>query len=559
MNAICDRPHYVNVLSTLVLFVVFLAIVAVTSASAAEPVYTLENCFGASASTDCAAGTQLGSAVAATPSPDGSFVYGVAGAGGLTLYTRSAAQGTLTRVPGAAGCYNASGAGGCTTEEAIIAPFDLVFDPTDPTGAYAYVVGNTGTLDILARSPSTGAFTAQANCISDTLGSCTQPSATTEVLTGSRAAVFSADGKNLYVASSGRNSGADDGVTRYSVGPSHIPVFQGCTTESGAGTCNQVAGLSGGTDQLAIPPTGNFLYSTGVTDNSIAVFSRNTTSGVLTATTCYSPTDSTDCIATSSDVLHPYALLIPPDDQTKLYVGTASGVSVFQRNTTTGALAHLQCLNATGAGGCVQAPGLGIAVTNQLALSSDGTDLALTEAGPNGGVVFLKRDKATGLLSELPSGAGCITADGTGGTCRTLTALGGISIVHAAPNASQFYLGATANGTIAGFRAALASEPAPAPGPLGVTASKARPDTRLTRFKIDRRKSKATFAFKAVGPALSFQCELKRGHKKARFHKCTSPKTYKDLKAGKYVFEVRAVGSGGPDPTPVKKRFKLRS
>jgi len=29
------------------------------------------------------------------------------------------------------------------------------------------------------------------------------------------------------------------------------------------------------------------------------------------------------------------------------------------------------------------------------------------------------------------------------------------------------------------------------------------------------------------------------------------------LKPGKYTFEVRAVGPGGPDPSPAKKKFKI--
>ncbi len=36
-----------------------------------------------------------------------------------------------------------------------------------------------------------------------------------------------------------------------------------------------------------------------------------------------------------------------------------------------------------------------------------------------------------------------------------------------------------------------------------------------------------------------------------------SPQTYKHLKPGKYRFAVRAVGPGGTDPSPAKKRFKI--
>lgn len=83
------------------------------------------------------------------------------------------------------------------------------------------------------------------------------------------------------------------------------------------------------------------------------------------------------------------------------------------------------------------------------------------------------------------------------------------------------------------------------------------PNTKVTKVKISAKKHEATFKFKAIGDAMGFQCELKRKHKKARFHKCTSPKRYEDLKDGKYIFEVRAVGPGGADRTPAKRRFKI--
>jgi hypothetical protein len=47
-------------------------------------------------------------------------------------------------------------------------------------------------------------------------------------------------------------------------------------------------------------------------------------------------------------------------------------------------------------------------------------------------------------------------------------------------------------------------------------------------------------------------------HRRATFKKCGSPKTYKNLKRGKYTFEVRGVGPGGRDPSPAKARFSIK-
>lgn len=83
------------------------------------------------------------------------------------------------------------------------------------------------------------------------------------------------------------------------------------------------------------------------------------------------------------------------------------------------------------------------------------------------------------------------------------------------------------------------------------------PDTKITKSTISSAKHRASFKFKAVGTPTGFQCALKHGHKKPAFKSCHSPKTYKNLKPGKYTFEVRAVGANGTDATPAKKSFKI--
>jgi hypothetical protein len=87
------------------------------------------------------------------------------------------------------------------------------------------------------------------------------------------------------------------------------------------------------------------------------------------------------------------------------------------------------------------------------------------------------------------------------------------------------------------------------------------PTPTITKAKIKSSKHSAKFTFKATG-APGFQCALikkpKKHHKAAtpHFKSCTSPKTYKHLKHGKYTFEVRAV-SGAIAGTPATKSFKI--
>ena len=84
------------------------------------------------------------------------------------------------------------------------------------------------------------------------------------------------------------------------------------------------------------------------------------------------------------------------------------------------------------------------------------------------------------------------------------------------------------------------------------------PNTKISSAKISSKKQKAKFKFKAIGSSSGFQCALVKRHRKPKFKKCRSPKTYRHLRAGKYTFEVRALSSAGIDPTPAKRRFKIR-
>jgi hypothetical protein len=69
---------------------------------------------------------------------------------------------------------------------------------------------------------------------------------------------------------------------------------------------------------------------------------------------------------------------------------------------------------------------------------------------------------------------------------------------------------------------------------------------------------KARFKFKAMGEATGFQCKLKRPDEPALVESCRSPMTYKHLQPGRYLFEVRASGPGGADPTPAEKRLTIQ-
>lgn len=94
------------------------------------------------------------------------------------------------------------------------------------------------------------------------------------------------------------------------------------------------------------------------------------------------------------------------------------------------------------------------------------------------------------------------------------------------------------------------SPPAPSPIPP--------PQTKLQKAQIKADEGKATFRFKASGSLSGFRCALTSNkRKKSKFRACRSPKTYRKLAAGTYTFKVRAIGPGGRDATPARKRFTI--
>jgi hypothetical protein len=96
----------------------------------------------------------------------------------------------------------------------------------------------------------------------------------------------------------------------------------------------------------------------------------------------------------------------------------------------------------------------------------------------------------------------------------------------------------------------------PCPPPLGKEVERVQsrpPETKITAVKIKRRLARFVFAASGDG-SISFECRID----KRPFRPCSSPKTYKHLKAGKHRFAVRALNEAGADQTPDVRRFHLR-
>ena len=86
---------------------------------------------------------------------------------------------------------------------------------------------------------------------------------------------------------------------------------------------------------------------------------------------------------------------------------------------------------------------------------------------------------------------------------------------------------------------------------------------KIDKAKINQDKDSATFKFVArtakAAATSGFQCALvKKNGAAPKFKGCTSPKKYKHREPHRYLFEVRALSSAAKDPSPAKKKFKIK-
>ena len=205
---------------------------------------------------------------------------------------------------------------------------------------------------------------------------------------------------------------------------------------SGAGPCAQAVALVG-PQSLALSAGGNNAYvaTAGFVNglpplfnDALVVFDRNPTTGELTqkpgTAGCitkggtsgypdYAPGACGDGVA----LVGPYRVSVSPDGRSAYVASIDSGVAVFDRNPTTGALTQ-----KPGTAGCISNNGFGGACAEAVALdrpsavtlSPDGKN-AYVPSRLSDAVAVFDRDPTTGELTQKPGTAGCISEDGTSG------------------------------------------------------------------------------------------------------------------------------------------------
>lgn len=153
---------------------------------------------------------------------------------------------------------------------------------------------------------------------------------------------------------------------------------------SGVNGLNNVRGIY-------IAPDGNHLYTASATDDAVAVFSRNTSTGLLTFVEVH-----IDGLSGVDGLNGVYSIFVSPDNKhvyTAAYIDDA--VTVFSRNTTTGALTFVEVhKDASQTGGLIDRLNTARFVTG----TADGTKILAVSSSDHALVVFT-RNSTTGALT----------------------------------------------------------------------------------------------------------------------------------------------------------------
>lgn len=315
----------------------------------------------------------LGGAYGVTMSPGGEHLY-VAGEfdDAVALFSRDNATGRLTFVEAVF-----DGVGGI---DGLAGAIDFAISSD---GSHLYVAGwFDDSIVTFSRDSATGVLTFVQMQQDDTAG--------VDALCGARSVIVSADGAHVYVSGEYDNAVgvfSRDGATG-----------QLSFIEAQRDRYSSADGLYGVVD-VTVSPDGNHLYAAGYDDDSVAVFTRNNSTGQLTFVEALK-----DGVSGVDGLSRAHAVTVSPDGAHLYAVGYGDhAVAVFSRNAATGQLAFVE-VHKDGAGGVD-----GLYGARAVAVSPDGAHVYAAGYLEDAVAVFA-RNSITGALSFCQ-----VLKDNTGG------------------------------------------------------------------------------------------------------------------------------------------------
>ncbi len=263
----------------------------------------------------------LNGAYSVAVSPDGAHVYAASTIdNAVAVFSRNATTGALTFVE-----VKKDGVDG------VDGLANAVSVTVSPNGASVYVAGlNDQAVAVFSRNAATGALTF-VEVVKDNVGGVDgiqQPTSVT----------VSPDNMHVYTTGIALNDG--------------LAVFSRNTTTGELTFVELKRDGVGGVDGLSlarsvvVSPNGQHVYVAAQADSAVAVFSRNTTTGALTFVEA-----KKDGIGGVDGLFGAFSVKVSPDDQDVYVAGSSdNAVAAFSRNPTTGALTFVE-MEKDGIGG----------------------------------------------------------------------------------------------------------------------------------------------------------------------------------------------------------------
>jgi DNA-binding beta-propeller fold protein YncE len=367
------------------------------------------------------------------------------------------AVGELSQKAGVDGCVSDSGSGGACRDVAALEAPDGVAVSADGRNVYvASEVSNS--LGIFDRDPATGALTQKpgtAGCVSEdgSGGACEDGKG---LLTASRV-VVSPDGKNVYLASQGSSAIAIFDRDPATGALTQKPGTAGCVSNSG-GVCEKARALDT-PRELAISPDGRNLYVAAQISDAVTVFERDEAGSLRQdagTAGCITETRTRGSCVDGKALANPVALAVSPDGE-NVYVasGGSNAVAVLRRGAD-GRLSQDE-----GAKGCISDSGMtrggdpcvksrGLDSPSAVVVSSDSRNVYVAGSTSSSLLTF-ERDPSTGELIEKPGTEGCVSDNGSAGSCVDGNMLGVPVGLAASPDGRNVYLPSSVSNAVASF------------------------------------------------------------------------------------------------------------
>jgi hypothetical protein len=225
--------------------------------------------------------------------------------------------------------------------------------------------------------------------------------------------------------------------------------------------CINDDGSDGGTDgyvpgpvkDILISSDGKYVYAAAagalLDGGAVLIFQRNTGTGNLTEVGCINESGSNGC-ATAPEMLNPTGLAAESSNASAfIYVASNAlgAVHVLSRDKQSGGLNQIQCWNELGTGGCND--GYDLTGANRVELYKTNKFVYVT-AGDN--VASFARDKHTGLLTQLPMPAACTSETGDAGNCIDGKGLSGASGMISTGGGKNVYVTGTSSDAVVVLR-----------------------------------------------------------------------------------------------------------